>query len=59
MKNYWQILGLEERASQDEIKKAYKKYDKKLHPDLNVNHEFLKERFKEIQDSYETLSLQQ
>lgn len=59
MKNYWQILGLEEGASQDEIKKAYKKYAKKFHPDLHGNDEFFKERFQEIQEAYETLSLQQ
>ena len=46
MKNYWQILGLEEGASQDEIKKAYKKYAKKFHPDLHGNDEFLKKDFK-------------
>ena len=44
MKNYWQILGLEEGASQDEIKKAYKKYAKKFHPDLHGNDEFFKEK---------------
>ena len=49
MKNYWQILVLEEGASQDEIKKAYKKYAKKFHPDLHGNDEFFKERFQEIQ----------
>ena len=55
MKNYWQILGLEKGATQDEIKQAYKKYAKKFHPDLHQNDEFFKERFQEIQEAYEIL----
>ena len=46
MKNYWQILGLEEGASQDEIKKAYKKYAKKFHLICMVMMNFLKKDFK-------------
>ena len=48
MKNYWQILGLEEGATLNEIKSAYKQYAKKFHPDLHHDDEFFKERFQEI-----------
>ena len=56
MKNYWQILGLEEGATLNEIKSAYKQYAKKFHPDLHHDDEFFKERFQEIQEAYEILS---
>ena len=54
-KNYYQILGLQEDASLDEIKAAYKKYVVKFHPDKHNNDEFFKERFQEIQEAYEYL----
>lgn len=58
MKNYWQILGLEEGASQDEIKKHIKNMQE-VSSWFDGNDEFFKERFQEIQEAYETLSLQQ
>lgn len=54
-KDYYQILGLEKGASQDEIKKAYRKLALKWHPDKNKSTEAEK-RFKEINQAYEVLS---
>lgn len=52
MKNYYKILGLEKTASEDDIKKAYKKLALKNHPDKGGNIE----KFREIQEAYEILS---
>ena len=56
MKDYYYILGLKKGASIEEIKRAYRKLSLKLHPDKNDGDEFFTERFKEIQEAYETLS---
>ena len=53
MTNYYQILGITTSASQDEIKKAYKKLAIKYHPDKNPNTE---EEFKQINEAYQILS---
>ncbi len=56
-KDYYEILGVPRNATQEEIKKAYKKLVKKWHPDLNPNNrEEAERRFKEIQEAYEVLS---
>ncbi len=56
-KDYYEILGVPRDATQEEIKKAYKKLIKKWHPDLNPNNrEEAERRFKEIQEAYEVLS---
>lgn len=52
MKNYYEILGVSENASQDEIKKVYKKLSKQYHPDVNPNGE---EKFKEINEAYSVI----
>lgn len=52
MKNYYEILGVSENATQDDIKKTYKKLSKQYHPDVNPNGE---EKFKEISEAYDIL----
>ncbi|MFQ6102821.1 MAG: molecular chaperone DnaJ [Candidatus Glassbacteria bacterium] len=55
-KDFYQILGLNEKASPEEIKKAYRKLAKKYHPDSNPNDPHVAERFKEISEAYSVLS---
>ncbi len=56
MKDYYYILGIEKNASADQIKSAYRKLCLKFHPDKNNGDKFFEERFKEIQEAYDTLS---
>ena len=53
-KDYYQALDLKKDASQDEIKRAYRKLARKLHPDVNKNHD-AEEKFKELGEAYEVL----
>ena len=55
MKDYYYILGLDANSTQDEIKEVYRKLSKKLHPDLNQGDEYFENRFKDIQEAFETL----
>ena len=55
-KNYYEILGVDKKASQDEIKSAYRKLAMKYHPDRNQGSEEAAEKFKEINEANETLS---
>ena len=55
MKNYYYFLSVQENASEEDIKKAYRKLSLKYHPDKNENDEFFAHRFMEIQEAYETL----
>ncbi|MEG1501032.1 MAG: molecular chaperone DnaJ [Clostridiales bacterium] len=55
-RDYYEILGISKTATQDEIKKAYKKMAKKYHPDLNPDSKTAEEKFKEINEAYEVLN---
>ncbi|WP_345765913.1 DnaJ domain-containing protein [Chryseobacterium endophyticum] len=56
MKDYYYFLGISNDASEEDIKKAYRKLSLKYHPDKNENDAFFADRFREIQEAYETLS---
>jgi DnaJ-class molecular chaperone len=55
MKNPYEILGVSKKASQDEIKKAYRSLVKKHHPDLNPGNKKAEEKFKEISHAYDLI----
>lgn len=54
-KDYYKTLGVEKKASQEEIKKAYRKLAVKYHPDKNQGNKSAEEKFKEISEAYEVL----
>ena len=55
-KNYYEVLGVDKKASQDDIKAAYRKLARQYHPDLHPNDEECAKRFKEINEANEVLS---
>lgn len=55
-RDYYEVMGVPQNASEDEIKKAYRKLAKKYHPDLNPNDQVAETRFKEVNEAYEVLS---
>lgn len=55
-KDYYQVLGVTDKASADEIKKAYRKLAKQHHPDANRDNPLAAERFKEIGEAYAVLA---
>ncbi len=56
MKDPYEILGVAQTASPEEIRKAYLRLAKKLHPDLNPGSKHSEERFKEVSGAYDLLS---
>ena len=55
-KNYYDILGVNEKAGDEEIKKVYRKLAQKYHPDRNPDKPDAEVRFKEVQEAYDVLS---
>ncbi|MDQ3207670.1 MAG: DnaJ domain-containing protein, partial [Gemmatimonadota bacterium] len=55
-KDFYQVLGVPDSASQDDIKKSYRRLAKQYHPDANPDNPTAAERFKEISEAHSVLS---
>lgn len=55
-KDYYSLLGVDRKASQDDIKKAYRKLARKYHPDVNQGDKESEKKFREINEAHEVLS---
>src|SRR6202165_5536784 len=55
-KDYYEVLGAPRTATEDDIRKEYRKLARKHHPDVNPGDKSAEERFKEINEAYEVLS---
>ncbi|OPC65466.1 molecular chaperone DnaJ [Elizabethkingia miricola] len=56
MKDYYYFLGISVDASDEDVRKAYRKLSLKYHPDKSDNDPFFENRFREVQEAYDTLS---
>jgi curved DNA-binding protein len=54
--DYYKILGIDKNATEKDIKKAYRKLDRKYHQELNTNNKEAEKKFKEINEANEVLS---
>ena len=54
--DYYKILGIDKKASPDEVKKAYRKLARKYHPDVNANNKEAEKKFQEVNEANEVLS---
>lgn len=55
-KDYYEVLGINRSATQDEVKKAYRKKAMQYHPDRNPDNKEAEEKFKEVNEAYEVIS---
>ncbi|MGH9519985.1 MAG: DnaJ domain-containing protein, partial [Terriglobales bacterium] len=55
-KDYYHVLGVKRTAAPEEIRKAYRRLARKLHPDVNPGNKSAEDKFKEVQEAYDILS---
>ncbi|NJS16249.1 MAG: DnaJ domain-containing protein, partial [Nostocaceae cyanobacterium CSU_2_110] len=55
-RDYYEILGVSKNATNEEIKKSYRRLARQFHPDLNPGDKTAEEKFKDINEAYEVLS---